>query len=863
MADALTDEPPPGLNCLADGGEMGAFMRAFDWSASALGPVSDWPQALRIAVSICLNSRFPLLIWWGSDLRMLYNDAQRQLIASKHPIYFARPGHECWAGIWDMIGPMLRDVFETGKPTWSDDQFLIVDRNGYPEETYFTFSYSPIRAESGEVVGIFTPVAETTEKIIGARRLQTLRDLAARGTEARGVDAAFRIAMQTLAANPHDVPFALVYLVDEGRTQARLAATAGIETDTAASPRLVDLSGPSAWPLGRAAVGGRTVPVERLGENFPDLPGGIRGTPAHSALVLPITPRGRDLPAALLVAAVSPHRVLDQEYESFFEMVAGQIATSLADAIDREREKHAEGERERLIKALDVERSLLSSLFMKAPAFIATLRGPDHVFEMCNPAYLRLVGYRDLLGKSIREALPEIVGQGYIDLLDGVYQTGEPFVGNEMRAMLRNNSGSPPLEYYINLVYQPLFDAEGAVSGIFIHGVDVTEQVVAWRRVEAADKAKDQFLAALSHELRTPLTPVLAAVTAMLEDPDTPVEVIPALEMTRHNIGLEARLIDDLLDITRITRGTLSLHRESVDIHDLTRRAVEICRDEIVAGGRHLTLDLSARSRHVHGDPARLQQVVWNLVKNAAKFTPHGGELTVRTRNDAGPDDETVLVEVSDTGIGIAPDVLPKVFNAFEQGDPTVTRQFGGLGLGLAISRSIADAHGGSLTASSPGRGLGATFTLTLPTAPAPSSETRGETPSTNAPPAPQPLNILLVEDNADTLRVMSRLLTKKGHRVTAVSSVISAIEAAERERFDLLVSDIGLPDGSGLDVMRAIRTRTPTKGIAFSGYGMDDDIRKSEEAGFFAHLTKPVDFSRLDAMIRLAVSAERDGPYG
>ena len=381
---------------------------------------------------------------------------------------------------------------------------------------------------------------------------------------------------------------------------------------------------------------------------------------------------------------------------------------------------------------------------------------------------------------------------------------------------------------------------------------------------EEATKSKDRFLAVLSHELRTPLNPILLGVTSMLERPVPPEEVRANLEMIRQNVNLQARLIDDLLDVMRIVRGKMPLHWEVADSHTLIEQAVQICRSEVFGKALRLELDLAAEHHHINADPARLQQVLWNLIKNAVKFTPEGGTVTVRTynrtdRNHAG---DRLVIEVNDTGIGIEPSVLPLIFDPFHQGETAITRRFGGLGLGLAICKGIVEGHGGLLTVESGGKDRGATFRIELP------ALAQFSTPASEQPAAetPEPrggtaYRILVVEDEPSTLRLMARLLRGLGHEVTTAETVATGRQAIERGDFDLIVSDIGLPDGSGLDLMRqAVALRGPMRGIALTGYGMEEDILRSRAAGFSAHLTKPIDFKKLDGMIRLVMSGGNGG---
>jgi PAS domain S-box-containing protein len=368
---------------------------------------------------------------------------------------------------------------------------------------------------------------------------------------------------------------------------------------------------------------------------------------------------------------------------------------------------------------------------------------------------------------------------------------------------------------------------------------------------ESASEAKDNFLAALSHELRTPLTPVLLTVAGLEDDASLSEAVRQDVRLLRRNIELEARLIDDLLDLTSIARGKVDLRPDVVDLHAALASALDICRGDIAAKQIRLSEELGAAHVHVRGDPIRLQQIFWNLIRNAVKFTPAGGCITVRSANDDG----RLLVTVTDTGIGIEGDAMSKIFSPFEQADRVITQRFGGLGLGLTISKRLVELHDGTLWAHSDGRDRGSTFTVALPVVEPAAALPTGATSSAAAPaaanePALRSLRILLVEDHDDTRRSMSRLLGRC-HVVRDANSVASALRIASGEPFDVVISDLGLPDGSGLDLMRQLRERFNLQGICLSGFGMEDDIARSADAGFRHHLTKPVDLRKLESVIQ------------
>ena len=369
---------------------------------------------------------------------------------------------------------------------------------------------------------------------------------------------------------------------------------------------------------------------------------------------------------------------------------------------------------------------------------------------------------------------------------------------------------------------------------------------------ESANRAKDHFLAVLSHELRTPLTPTLTTIQSMEADPALPAAFREQVQMIRRNVELEVRLIDDLLDLTRVSRGKLELNLQRTDVHDVLRQAVAICDSDLRGKQLTLTVDEAAAGTAVQADPARLQQILWNLLKNAVKFTDAGGRVAVRTYNDGNGDGCWLGVEVTDTGIGIEPAVLARIFAAFEQGGRQITRQFGGLGLGLAISRALAEQHGGTLTAASDGAGRGATFTLRLPVAAAVAATAANPAPAGGC--AADTLDgcrVLLVDDHLDTARAMGKLLKTWGCQVQTADTVAGALKAAEATRPDVLISDIGLPDGSGLDLIRQLLSRQSVRGIAVSGFGMEEDLARSRAAGFAQHLVKPVDVNRLRQTLR------------
>ncbi len=406
--------------------------------------------------------------------------------------------------------------------------------------------------------------------------------------------------------------------------------------------------------------------------------------------------------------------------------------------------------------------------------------------------------------------------------------------------------------FQAEIVLTALRDSSGNIRGYSKVTRDITDQIRS-REFEAekiaaekASKAKDDFLAALSHELRTPLTPALAAAAYLTNNASKlPSEFVEDLKIIKRNVQLQARLIDDLLDLTRITRGKLQLHLEPVDANALVREAIEIANSAIAAKKLKVSTELNAKEPQILADSIRLEQVFWNLINNAVKFTPPGGQIAIRTFNDDGGN---FHFEITDNGIGIERERLAFLFTPFEQADPSVTRQFGGLGLGLAISKHLIDLHNGRIEAESRGRSFGATFKVTLNALPEGGAKARTDFRVPNH--VARRLRILLVEDHRDTRHALSRLLTHFGHQTSAANNIQTALEMMASRRFDVILCDIGLPDGSGYEVISQAKRKWPVKAVAITGFGTDEDVRRSKEAGSDFHLVKPVDFDELQAVL-------------
>ncbi len=877
-------------------GEMAALMRAMDWAATPLGPVEHWPEALKVALRILLTSRFEMWLGWGPDIAFFYNDAYRPTLGQKHPASLGMPTRLLWAEIWDDIKSRIQTVYDRGEATWDRALLLLLERNGYPEETYHTFSYSPLLGSDGSVQGLFCAVTEETDRVISERRLGTLRLLAHGLAACDSRDAVLRAAAQGIEANAHDMPFCLSYLFKPDG-MARLAFAVGLQAGHAAAPEWLGPGSEDIWPLSS---------TERLVDlhGKADLPSGAWKRPPLQAVVLHLVGQGNEASFGALVIGLNPHRTVDAQYLSFLKLFAGQIASGLASADGFETERlravalaEAVALRQAAAEALAQanarlaaevelrtgERDRLRELFKRAPGFMCVMRGPDHVFEFMNEAYLQLVGHRDLSGLPAREALPEIAGQGFFDLLDGVYRTGQPFVGRELRVKVRREAGAPLEQRFVNLVYQPIVEPNGSVSGIFAEGHDITDQKRAEVALREANETLEQRIAAALAERETmedvlrqsqkmeavgqltgglahDFNNLLTGITGSLELLKTRVSQGKIREIDRYILAAQgaanraAALTHRLLAFSR--RQTLdpkptNINRLVADMEDLIRRTIgpAIVLEVVGAAGLWTTLV----------DPNQLENSLLNLCINARDAMPEGGRLTVETGNrwlDSRaarerelPPGQYVSLCVSDTGTGMTPEVIARAFDPF-----FTTKPLGvGTGLGLSMIYGFAKQSGGQVRIYSE-LGEGTMVCVYLPRHYGEAEEPEPVVEAADTPLADGNETVLVVDDEPTVRMLVGEVLQDLGYTAVEASDGPAGLKVLQSGApIDLLITDVGLPGGmNGRQVADAGRVLRPGLKVLFiTGYAENAVVGNGQLDPGMQVLTKPFAMDVLASRIR------------
>jgi PAS domain S-box-containing protein len=1266
-------------DCLGGGGEMGERMRAIDWARSELGPVASWPQSLKTCVRIVLTSAQPMFVWWGDSLINLYNDAYKSIVGGKHPRALGQPASLVWQEIWDQVGPRAESTMRGNEGTYDEALLLIMERNGYPEETYYTFSYSPVPNDQGGTGGLICANTDDTRRILGERQLALLRELGAATTDARTMREACARAARALGTGPRDITFAVIYLCDEDaansagnpRVLSRVAMV-GIDPRHPAAPERIAENDATLFPLFEVLTRHELVVFDSRACQ-PALPSGAWERAPHEVAVVPISTSGQGGRSGVLIVGLNPFRLFDDAYRGFISLVAGQTAASIATAeayeqekrraeelaaldraktaffsnishefrtpltlmlgpledamatsprslspenleiayrnalrllklvnalldfsrieagrveasfaaldlseltqdlasafrsaieragltfevqaqalaervyVDREMwekivmnllsnalkftfegsirvalrlsgaeveltvrdtgigiaeselanvftrfhrvqgararthegsgiglamvnelvrlhggtigvaselgrgtiftvrlprgrdhlpEERIDGARQlsstrlgatpyvqeaarwlpepaltvapfehvsgvigsalpeasarivladdnadmreyvtrllgqrwsvatfgngndalaaalrevpdlvitdvmmpeldgfglmralradprtarvpvimlsarageesrvegieagaddylvkpfsarellarvtahltlaRLRSSAERERQRLYDVFMQAPVPVAVLTGKELRFEVANASYCRVMGKAALLGQTAREAFAEVHEEVALTSLEQVARTGEPVALTELHMAITRDGG--PADLYFNYRVHPLSDLTGQTTGVIAVVSDITEQVLARRKVdglrdaaERASRAKDEFLSTLSHELRTPLSAIVGWSTLLRKGAVPPDRLDKALETIERNAKVQARLIEDMLDLSRIEQGKLMLSVGPLELVRVVSAAIEALRPAAEGKGVRIQPVLDSHSTIV-GDADRLQQVVWNLLSNAIKFTPKGGRVHVRLQRHHS----YVELSVADTGQGIEADFLPHVFDRFRQADASFSRRAGGLGLGLAIVRSLVELHGGTVRAESEGRGQGALFVVKLPTAPLradsvpPSGERslrEAEGALFEAPSELRGLSVLVVDDEPETRDLLKFVLDQCEVEVSTAESAREALSFLAQQRFDVLISDIGMPEVDGYALIKQVRQLPPDQGgslpaLALTAYARAEDRTEVLRAGFNMHLAKPIDPSELLVVITTLVN--------
>jgi PAS domain S-box-containing protein len=737
--------------------EVGRDLAAVDWAATALGPSGSWPQSLRTAVDILLSSRFPMWMAWGPRLTFFCNAAyRRDTLGRKYPWALGRPASEVWAEIWDDIGPRIDTVLATGQATWDEALLLFLERSGYPEETYHTFSYSPLRDDAGAVIGMLCVVSEDTERVIGERRMATLRDLGSDLTVVRTEQETLEFAGRQLERNRQDLPFTLTYLFEDDGATARLAGSTGIAPGHPAAPAVLAAGAADpVWPVAEL-LGGEAPLVNLRGTRLAGFPAGAWREPPVQALMTPLVQQG-GASYGFLVAALNRYRPLDEGYRGFVGLVAGHLAAGIASA-----------------------RS-----------------------------------YRDQQRRA--EELAEL------------------------------------------------------------------------------DRAKTTFFSNISHEFRTPLTLIMGPVQELQRLLADDAQARDELEVIRRNALRLGRLVNTLLDFSRIEAGRMQASYEPADIAQVTAELASVFRSAVERAGLTFEVDCPPLPAPAYLDRSMWEKVVLNLLSNALKFTFDGSiRVTVRAA------DGQAVVTVADTGTGVCEQEIPRLFERFHRVENTRSRSNEGSGIGLALVQELVQLHGGTITVSST-EGAGTAFTIRLPLGHAhlpadalvpaghaatvsanadpfvqealrwlPGSGPDGDegawarSPDEGTPPAiaatgssetgsALPARVLVADDNADMRGYLARLLRGAGYQVTTVADGLAALDTVRAGAPDLVISDVMMPRLDGLGLVAALRADARTAAVPvllLSARAGQEASVEGLHAGADDYLVKP--FSAVELLARV-----------
>jgi PAS domain S-box-containing protein len=670
------------------GGEMAALMRAYDWNKHPLGDPANWPQSLKANIRLMLNSQFPMFIWWTRDLYKFYNDAYILALDKKHPDALGASARDIWSEIWDQVGGVAEGILEDGRSFYAENLLLYLERKGFAEETYWTFSYSPVFDDEGKVAGVFCACNEVSDSVINQRRLNTLRNTSEVLSQIYTMEQTCQVTCDFLSENSKDIPYSMIYLLDKGVSEARLAGYAG-ELDWDAVPQLVNLdqiNRDEMCPMAEALTKRQPIVFDPPFETNDTLPEKSAAALPRKAVILPILRSEQEEVLGFFVAGINPHLEYSDDYRNFHKLLNGQIATFIISTQARE--------------AVLKQQKTLNEMFQQAPVGITILRGRDYVIELANPGVCEIWGRRqeNIIGKPVLEALPEVKDQGIKELLDGVYNTGQPFIANELPVDLWRNGKLETV--YLNFVYQPVRDELGAINGIIAVAIDINEQVAARHNIEemnrellAINADLDNFVYAASHDLKAPISNIEGLMQALMDClPNETMASGVVQELTAMIHSSIERFKKALADLTEVAK----IQREAGDdvafisLADVVGEVMLDFESDLKKTGASVETNISDGAA-VRYSAKNIRSIVYNLISNALKYHSPDRPLQIRIFTENTP--EYIMLAVADNGLGLNMADEDKIFSMFKRLHDHVE----GSGVGLYIVKRIVENAGGRI----------------------------------------------------------------------------------------------------------------------------------------------------------------------
>ena len=812
---------------------MSKLIHAKDWSSTACGDVKAWPACLRIAVSTVLDARSASIVLWGPELIQIYNDAYQPLLAGRHPAALGQPTRDCWPEAWYFNEPIYRRVLQHGETVHYDDQEFVISTSGFLKEHYFTLTYSPARDELGAVRGVLVVVTETTDRVQMERQNALLVESAKAEARRHAFNLSLADGLRCLTA-PEDIL---------AKASAMLGQELGV--DRVLYCEVDDRKGTfdirRDWTReGVPSVAGH---VRLLADFGGELIGALKAGKALVISDIAADSRTRSAPDGYATLGVKSFVAIPLINDAALSVVLtvhrrepyAWTREELALCEDFVERTWAAAENAKAQAALRAERDQSQAVFDSMTEGFGLLDRDGIVIRM-NDAGLRLAQRtaEQVIGHNHWEIWPETLGTG----LDRVYAQARET--GDAAAYEYQQTFTSGVSMWLEVRAYPI-----AQGGLAIFYRDIGERKRAEEALKAADRRKDEFLAMLAHELRNPLAPLSSAAQLLKAVPDDAERVVQTSGIIARQVEHMTSLINDLLDVSRVTTGMVSLDRQVLDVRQIIAESIEQVSPVIEAQQHHLSFREPVVPARVLGDRKRLVQVITNLLHNAGKYTANGGSIEVRVEASKSE----IAIIVKDNGVGIDAGLLPHVFELFTQAKRTPDRSQGGLGLGLSLVKTLVALHGGRVTAYSEGSGLGATFTVCLPAFDDAMNDVFFPDQEAMSAPKAEALRLLVVDDNVDAASALAMFLEAAGHQVTVEHSPLAALEQAKTAAYDVLLLDIGLPGMDGNELARRLRSipqAAHSTLIAITGYGQQYDRDMSIAAGFDYYFVKPASPAKL-----------------